>query len=84
MSDMSMQVPMMSRSGTSSALGKLTEELKIRLSYATMEGLRRNAAEHDMPLAEYVRIKLDCDVHGADQVANVAVERIRRVAGTGV
>ncbi len=73
----------LSRTGTTGALGKLTEELKVRISYPTLDGLRRLAAEHDMPLAEYVRMKLDCDVHGADHVANVMADRVRRVAGTG-
>ena len=73
----------LSRTGTSSPMGKLTEELKIRMSFPTMEVLRRMAHEHNLPLAEFVRLKLDCEAFGADHVASVAAEHIRRVAGKG-
>lgn len=74
----------LSRTGASSTLGKLNAELpKQRISMDTLDGLQALETKVGMPLAEYVRTVLDCHVHGADHVAMMAAERVRRVAGMG-
>ena len=73
----------MSRSGSSSPFGKLTEELKLRISFPTAEGLKERAALFGMGVGEYVRTLVDCDVHGIEKVASIAADRVRQVAGKG-
>lgn len=73
--------PMFAR-GTTSALGKLDDTLeRVRISSETKAGLQLRAAQCGMPLAEYVRRVLDCHVFGAEHVASVEAERIRRIGG---
>lgn len=74
------RMPVLSRNGYSSPLGKLTAELpKMRLSEETAEGLRRLAHDEDIPFAEYVRLVLDTHVHGVETMATIAAERVMRV-----
>jgi hypothetical protein len=71
----------LSRSGSTSPLGKLNCELpKIRISEATDLVLRHKAAEEGLSLSEFVRIHLDAIAFGPDHVAMMAADRVRRVA----
>ena len=71
----------LSRSGSTSPLGKLSSELpKIRISEATDMVLRHKAAEEGLSLSEFVRIHLDAIAFGPDHVAMMAADRVRRVA----
>lgn len=71
----------LSRSGSTSPLGKLNCELpKIRISEATDMVLRHKAAEEGLSLSEFVRIHLDAIAFGPDHVAMMAADRVRRVA----
>ena len=51
----------------------------MRLSYPTMEGLRRLSHEEDVCITEYVRRVLDTHVHGAETMATIAAEPYLRV-----
>ena len=76
--------PAFSRNGSTSPLGKLDGELpKQRISSQTLAELQRQAAEHGMPLAEFVRLLLDLRAFGADTLKKMHQERVDRVAGTG-
>lgn len=78
------ELPLESRTGASSPLGKLQGELsKQRISLDTLEALQRKAAEADMALAEYVRMVLDIHCFGAEHIASLAAQRIRQVVGMG-
>jgi len=76
-------LPCLSRSGRTHSDGKLIELPTLRVGAATADGLRRLAAAEGMPLAEFVRTLLDARVFGAAHVESLAVDRIRRVVGTG-
>jgi len=77
-------LPLESRLSTTSVLGKLDGEInKMKISFDTQVGLQRMAAEAAMSMNEYVRMVLDCHVHGVDHIANLAAQRIRLVVGKG-
>ena len=74
----------LSRSGSTSPLGKLDDELpKQRISSLTKSELQRQANECDMPLAEYIRVKLDVIAFGPDMVRRMHRERADLVVGMG-
>lgn len=76
--------PSFSRNGSTSPLGKLDGELpKQRISSQTLAELQRQASEHDMPLAEFIRMVLDLRAFGADTLKKMHSSRIERVAGIG-
>lgn len=78
-------VPLESRTGSTSLFGKLDAELpKQRISLDTLVALQRKAAEANLSLAEYVRTVLDVQAHGFERVASLAASRLRQVVGTGV
>jgi hypothetical protein len=73
-------LPLLSRRGFSHPLGKMDAELgKVRMHSETVLALQVKAAEHGMPLSEFVRIVLECVVYGAESTASVSADRIRRV-----
>lgn len=74
--------PLLSRSGSSHPRGKLVP-VKFSVPSMTLEVLEGKAHECEMPVAEYLRIVFEAHAHGADDVERVAIERLRRVLGTG-
>ena len=71
---------LLSRSGMSHPRGKLDAELgKVRMHSETVAVLQVMAAQQGMSLSEFVRIHLDCVAWGAEAVATMAADRIRRV-----
>lgn len=70
------------RTGNSNPLGKLdAENPKFRIGSETLARLQLKASEAGMTLAEFERTVLEAVAFGADHVANVHAERIRRVVG---
>lgn len=53
----------------------------MRISVETLVGLQHRAADCNMSLSEYVRMRLDVAVWGEEHVANLAAERVRKVVG---
>lgn len=77
-----MQDSSFSRSGASNPRGKLVS-VKLGLAEETLAAVERGSREFDMPVSEYLRIIVEGHVHGADDVARVAADRIRRVLRIG-
>lgn len=76
-------VLLLSRSAGTHPMGKLIALGNINVAEPTRDGLRRLAADAGVPLSEFVRVLLETRVHGAEHVAIVAGDRIRRIAGIG-
>jgi hypothetical protein len=73
-------LPLLARNGIGHPLGKMTAELgRVRMNEETLLALQAKAVEHGMTLSEYVRVVLECAVFGADVMASIAADRIRRV-----
>jgi hypothetical protein len=74
------ELSLLSRGGFTSHRGKLDSELpRVRCHSETVAMLQLRAAEHGVPLSEFVRLVLECVAFGTDAVANSEAERIRRV-----
>jgi len=71
------------RSGESSPLGKLSTEVKVRLSEETGELLKKQAQALGMGMSEYLREVLIIKAHGYDYMRKVYQARLDQVAGTG-
>jgi hypothetical protein len=72
--------PLLSRSGFSHPRGKMDSFLpKVRIHAETVAVLQLRAAEHGMPMSEFVRIVLECVAFGTDDTASVQADRIRQV-----
>lgn len=69
--------------GSSHPMGKLTREIKVRVSEATAEGLERLANDVGMGLSEAIREILDVRVHGRAVVLNLHKDRLLSVIGIG-
>ena len=76
-----MNFPCLSRSGTSSPLGKLTAIQRLRLSEPTDQRLREIAASEGVPVGEFLRVLVEVRVHGVEHAQRIAAAQIRRVAG---
>ena len=80
---MSRPNPSFSRSGVSSPLGKLTEQIPaIRVSGETKDILERDASRAGMALNEFVRELLDIRAHGLEAVHRMHDARLQVVSGT--
>lgn len=73
----------LSRSGSSSTLGKLSAEIKTRVSEETHEALEHEARAAGMSLSEFVRELLLIRAHGIDMVRSLYADRLKLVAGIG-
>lgn len=77
-----MNEPSFSRSGTTSPLGKLTEQIPaIRISGETKDALEAEAKRAGLTLQEFVRELLVIRAHGVDTVRRMYEERIGVVSG---
>ena len=71
-----------SRSGTSSPLGKLTEQIPaVKIDGETKELLERQARLAGLPLQEFVRELLTIRAHGLDTVQKLYAARLSVVSG---
>lgn len=73
----------LSRSGSSSPLGKLSFETTVRVAEPVGEELERQARVLGMTLTEYVRDILTIKAVGYDHVRKLYQDRLEMVAGTG-
>lgn len=74
---------MIEKENAMSMFGKMTEEVKTRVSFATKQELIRLAHDAQMSEAEYIRTILMIHVHGQDDVTRLQQERINKVANRG-
>ncbi len=73
---------MSARGPTSDIFGKLdTAVPEVRINSDALEILRRKAADNQMTLSEWIRIRLYVDAMGLDHVLSVNEARIRRASG---
>jgi hypothetical protein len=73
----------MARPRSSSALGKLTAEVKVRVDDDTKDELDRLANDAGMGLSEFLRELMMIRVYGQDQVVRLHRARLALVAGSG-
>lgn len=73
----------LSRSGSTSPLGKLSYETKVRVAERVGEELERQARELGLGTTEYIREILTIKALGYDHVRNLYQARLEMVAGTG-
>jgi hypothetical protein len=73
----------LSRSGVTSPLGKLSAEIKVRVSESTRDELEQQARTAGMGLSEFLREILLIRAHGIDMVRSLYETRLALVAGTG-
>lgn len=72
----------LSRNGTTSPLGKLSAEIKVRVPEDTREALEQQARSAGMGLSEFIREMLLIRAHGMDMVRRLYEDRLAMVAGT--
>lgn len=78
-----MSSPSFSRSGSTSPLGKLTEQIPaIRVSGETKEALEVEARRAGLTLQEFVRDLLVIRAHGLDTVRKLYADRLAVVSGS--
>jgi hypothetical protein len=71
--------PQFARSPTSDIFGKLDDEMPpIRINADALLALKRKAADNDMPLSEWVRLRLYVDAFGLEHVLMLQENRTRR------
>lgn len=73
----------MARGRTSTALGKLTAEVKVRVDDETKDELERLAFDAGMGTSEFLRELVLIRVYGREHVARVHRSRLDLVAGIG-
>lgn len=73
----------LSRSGSSSPLGKLSYETKVRVAEVVGEELERQARALGLGVGEYIREVLTIKALGYDHVRKLYEDRLEMVAGTG-
>lgn len=79
-----MTAPLLSRSGRSNPLGKMTAEIpKFRVPEETHEALEREARLAGLSLTEFIRELLMIRAHGEEEVASLYARRLAVVAGKG-
>ena len=77
-----MDGPMFSRTEASDVFGKLDAEVQaIRIDSDTLIKLHAEANAVGMTLSEFCRVVLRGRVWGADHVATIGMQRIRRAMG---
>ncbi len=77
--------PLFSRSGVTSPLGKLTEQIPaVRIAGETKEVLEVEARKAGLTLQEFVREVLVIRAHGINAVRRMYEERCRVVSGSSV
>lgn len=72
----------LSRNGSTSPLGKLSAEIKVRVPEDTREELEKQAREAGMGLSEFIREMLLIRAHGLDMVRRLYEDRLAMVAGS--
>lgn len=73
----------LSRSGSTSPLGKLSYETKVRVAEVVGEELERQARDLGLGTGEYIREVLTIKALGYDYVRKLYQDRLEMVAGTG-
>jgi len=73
----------LSRSGSTSPLGKLSYETKVRVAEAVGEELERQARDLGLGTGEYIREVLTIKALGYDHVRKLYQDRLEMVAGNG-
>lgn len=73
----------LARTGSTSPLGKLSAEIKVRVPEDTRDVLERQAREAGLGLSEFLRELLLIRAHGIDMVRSLYDTRLAMVAGTG-
>lgn len=73
----------LSRSGSTSPLGKLSYETKVRVAERVGEELERQAREIGLSTTEYIREILTIKALGYDHVRRLYQDRLEMVAGNG-
>ena len=76
-------VTSLSRSGSTSPLGKLSYETKVRVAELVGEELERQARSLGMGIGEYIREVLTIKALGYDHVRRLYQDRLEMVAGNG-
>lgn len=72
-----------SRSGAASPFGKLSSEVKSRISEDEKDDLLREARRCGMSESEWVRTIIRVRLYGVDHVSRMHSAQIEMVAGTG-
>lgn len=84
MPDSDQSPPLLSRSGRTNPLGKMTAEIpKVKVPEETREILEFEAREAGMNLSEFVRMILMVRAHGVDAILSMEKERMAVVVGSG-
>lgn len=78
-----MDKPLLSRSGRTMPLGKLTESVKTKLDPLTMRLVEECAHDACMPISEWLREVLMRHVHDDDFLRNLQDRRERSVSRKG-
>lgn len=73
----------LSRSGSTSPLGKLTYETKVRVAEPVGDELERQARALGLGVGEYIREILTIKALGYDHVRKLYQDRLEMVAGNG-
>ena len=73
----------LSRSGTTSPLGKLSYEAKVRLAEPVGEALEYQARQLGLSVGEYIREILTIKALGYDHMRKLYENRLEAVAGLG-
>ncbi len=73
----------LSRSGSTSPLGKLSYEKTVRLAEPVGEELERQARDLGLGVGEYIREVLTIKALGYDHVRRLYEARLEMVSGTG-
>lgn len=73
----------LSRSGTTSPLGKLSYEIKVRVAESVGEELEQQARALGLGVGELVREVLTIKALGYDHVRKLYQDRLEMVAGNG-
>jgi hypothetical protein len=73
----------LSRSGSTSPLGKLSYETKVRVAESVGEELERQARELGLGVGEYIREVLTIKALGYEHVRRLYQDRLEMVAGSG-
>ena len=73
----------MARGRSTTTLGKLTAEMKVRVDDDTRDELDRLAYEAGMAVSEFLRELVMIRVYGRDHVARLHRTRLALVAGIG-
>lgn len=73
----------LSRNGTSSPLGKRSEEVRAKVTAEIKDALARACREVGMSESEFLSVLLEVRFGGIDHAAKLHADRIKAVAGIG-